>query len=1090
VRHDRPKKVLVLGSGALQIGQAGEFDYSGSQALKAFAEEGVATVLINPNIATVQTDKGLAGEVYFLPVDPWHVEQILEREKCDAIALSFGGQTALNCGLALEASGVLARLGVRVLGTPVSAIRDTEDRKLFVDRLDEINVCYARGRTVHSVDAALEAARTVGYPVMMRSGFALGGLGSGIVRNDDECLALATQAFMQVSQVLVEECLYGWKEIEYEVVRDAADNCITVCNMENIDPMGIHTGESVVVAPSQTLDNTEYNMLRDVAMKTVRHLGIVGECNIQYALDPKSRAYRVIEVNARLSRSSALASKATGYPLAYVAAKIALGYTLPEIKNKVTEVTTAFFEPALDYIVCKMPRWDLQKFSGSRQRLGSEMKSVGEVMAIGRTFPEALQKAMRMLELGADGFDPNMFSQGSLYEELENPTPRRFFALAKAFYDGMSVDDAHKRTYIDPFFLGGMKALADEQRNLSDSKTTIDQLPVERLRMLKVQGFSDVQLAKCLKADVGAVRARRHALGIRPKLLQIDTLAAEFPAKTNFLYLTYSADSHNISQAARPSVLVLGSGCYRIGSSVEFDWCAVSAVRTARQLGYEAMILNSNPETVSTDYDMCDRLVFDEISVENVLELYDFERPAGVVVSMGGQTPNNLVLKLHASGVKILGTSPESIDTAEDRNKFSSLLDELGISQPRWAMVEGEHNLDAVARALGGFPVLVRPSYVLSGAAMRVADTDAELRKFVLEAEAVARGNSVVLTKFEEGAKEIEFDGVAERGSVVLEAISEHVEEAGVHSGDATLMHPAQTLLQGQLERIKDIGWALAKRLAISGPFNIQFLVKGDDIKVIELNLRASRSFPFVSKTLGVNFIEEAMRGILGLRPTSSLNACLPPTDYLAVKAPQFSFTRIKGADPRLGVEMASTGEVACFGRSKEEALLKAYRAVGFKIPSKGVLFCLEQPSPLAPEKRLLLKLGFEVYERCTSLEQVSALFKEGRVDWVVAVPKLGRATADYFGRDVRRLSVDAGVNLTTNLQLFRALLDALVHHKQKKGPELSPWSHYVLDAAAPAVALPPVGLKAPVGVSSVRHAPADATYIHSPPKSVFRTSI
>ena len=1007
--------VLLLGSGALQIGQAGEFDYSGSQALKALKEEGIRTILLNPNIATVQTDRGMADETYFLPVQPEIVEQILIQEKCDSLLLSFGGQTALNCGLALEASGVLARLGVQVLGTPVKTIRDTEDRHLFVERLKEIGVLTARSRAVTTVQAALEAAEHIGYPVMIRSGFSLGGKGSCIVENNTSCREIAELALSNVPQILVEECLSGWKEIEYEVVRDADDNCITVCNMENVDPMGIHTGESVVVAPSQTLDDFEYQMLRNIAIKTIRHLGIIGECNIQYALDPKSRAYRVIEVNARLSRSSALASKATGYPLAYVACKIALGYTLPQIPNSITKVTTSFFEPALDYIVCKVPRWDLDKFEGSYRQIGSEMKSVGEVMAIGRSFPEALQKAFRMLEIGVQSFTEPKYQFENLEKELREPTPRRMFAIAEAFRQGFSSQKIADLTKIDLFFLEEMNRVVQ----LEKSGTLIS---------LKKAGTSDKRIAQLTHKTETEVREERHRLGIRPYLAQIDTLAAEYPAETNFLYFTYHATRSDVEPSKKKKIIVLGSGCYRIGSSVEFDWCAVNAAQTAQKLGYDAILMNCNPETVSTDYNMGERLVFDECSIETILELYDFEKPEGVLVSMGGQTPNNLVMGLAAAGVRILGTSAQSIDMAEDRSQFSALLDQLNIDQPQWRSALGLQNIEQAVEQIGGYPVLVRPSYVLSGAAMRVTYHHSELVHFLQKATDLGNDHPVVLSKFEENAREIELDGVAHQGELKLFAISEHIENAGVHSGDATLVFPAQRLGVGVMRKVREIGEKLAKNLKITGPFNLQLLLKNDELKVIELNLRASRSFPFVSKTMGINLIQEATRYILGVPGLYAQMPDLSHQNYVAVKAPQFSFNRIKGADPRAGIEMASTGEVACFGRTTEEALLKSLLATGFKIPQKGVL--IDSEFDFKEEREMLRQLGLPIF----SVQENPA---QDRFDWLISTQK--------SGFEVRRHACDVGKSLTTDIWVAKRLIRALrAYRQQKLELSIQPISYYV----------------------------------------------
>lgn len=1059
----KPRRVLVLGSGALQIGQAGEFDYSGSQALKALREEGIATILINPNIATIQTGEDLADRVYFVNISPEFVEHILVKEEIDAIALSFGGQTALNCGLALDEAGVFARHGVRVLGTPVSAIRDTEDRALFVRRLDEIGVKTARSRACQSPQEVFDAAAEIGLPVMLRGGYSLGGKGSGIVETQSALEAAVKRAFAGGSkQVLVEECLRGWKEIEYEVVRDGRDNCITVCNMENFDPMGIHTGESIVVAPSQTLNDEEYQLLRTVAIRTVRHLGIVGECNIQYALDPASSDYRVIEVNARLSRSSALASKATGYPLAYVAAKLALGLSLPEVQNSITRRTTAFFEPALDYLVCKMPRWDLAKFQGASVRIGSEMKSVGEVMAIGRTFPEVIQKALRMLDIGVRGLDPDAYDFEDVRDQLANPTPLRIFAIARAMRDGMPVDEVHALTRIDRWFLKPIESIVRLHEQLRASAWPLD---TELLRRAKGRGFSDPMLEVLTGAPAGAVREARKRAGIERRIAQIDTLAAEFPADTNYLYTTYHASRHDVAPSRRKKILVLGSGAYRIGSSVEFDWCCVNAVQAAAALGYETIMLNFNPETVSTDYDICDRLVFDEVSLETVLDLYEQEQPEGVVVGMGGQIPNNLAMHLHRAGVKVLGTSPDNIDRAEDRNKFSALLDTLGIDQPRWMHMKDLSDADTVVSRLGGFPVLVRPSYVLSGAAMSVAHEPNELRRILARAQEVSSEHPVVVSAFETHAREVEIDAVADRGEIVLWAISEHVEDAGVHSGDATLVMPPQTLYIATIRKVRRIAAALARALEITGPFNVQFLARHNAVKVIECNLRASRSFPFVSKVTGVNFAREAMRRMLGhAGPTrnDSLNL-----DHVGVKVPMFSFSRIVGADPMLGVEMMSTGEVGCFGSDMHEALLHALLAAGFRFPRRAVLLSLGPVADkywFAAEARVIAQdLGLPIYATrgtaemlheigiaCEAVEKHAGptanaveLIERGIVDLVINVPREYDAAGRPDGADIRRAAVDAGVSLITDLQLARAVVEAL-RVKKPGDLQMLAWEDYV----------------------------------------------
>lgn len=1037
---------MVLGSGALQIGQAGEFDYSGSQAIKALREEGIVTVLVNPNIATIQTSPGLADRIYLVAVTPEFVEQIIVKERVDAILLSFGGQTALNCGLALHDTGVLSKYGVRVLGAPIQAIRDTEDRRLFVERLAEIGVRTARSQACHSLDEARKAIRAIGLPVMLRSGFTLGGKGSGIVQFEADIDASLRRAFAGgVAQVLVEECLQGWKEIEYEVVRDARDNCVTVCNMENLDPMGIHTGDSIVVAPSQTLNDEECQLLRSVAIRTIRHLGIVGECNIQFALAPDGVDYRVIEVNARLSRSSALASKATGYPLAYVAAKLALGYALTEIPNGITRRTTAFFEPALDYLVCKFPRWDLGKFYGASTRIGTEMKSVGEVMAIGRTFPEVIQKAVRMLDIGVRGLDPDAFRFDDLRDELRNATPLRIFAIAQAIRDGVSIDEIHRLTRIDRWFLRAIEPIVETYGRLARSTLP---LPADVLRDVKRLGFSDQMIGKLVGATEESVRSERKAHAIEPHFAQIDTMAGEFPADTNYLYATYHAHGSDIAPSRHKKILILGSGTYRIGSSVEFDWCAVNAAQAASALGYETIMLNYNPETVSTDYDICNRLYFDEISLETVLDLYEYERPDGVVVSMGGQIPNNLAMRLAKAGVKILGTGAERIDAAEDRGRFSSLLDELGIDQPRWSHVTDAAEADRIVERLGGFPVLVRPSYVLSGAAMAVAHEPSELRRILAQASVVSPEYPVVVSKFETHAREVEIDAVADQGELVLWAISEHIEDAGTHSGDAILVLPPQTLYIATIRRVKQIAVKLARALSITGPFNVQFLARHNAVKVIECNLRASRSFPFVSKVTGENFAAEAMRRMLGVA-REIVNPSLD-LDYVGVKAPMFSFSRVEGADPMLGVEMMSTGEVGCLGRDLHEALQHALLATGMRFPRKGVLLSLGPVVDkywFADEARIIVdELKLPIYATrgtaeilaemgipCTAVEKssgagISALdmIERGLVDFVINIPR----DYDQYGRPdgylIRRQAVDQGAPLVTDLPLARAIVEAL----------------------------------------------------------------
>jgi carbamoyl-phosphate synthase large subunit len=1058
----RPKRVLILGSGALKIGQAGEFDYSGTQAIKALAEEHIKTVLINPNIATVQTSSGFADKVYLAAITPDFLERVIVKEEVDAILLSFGGQTALNAGLSLESDGTLARYGIRVLGTPVSSIRDTEDRALFVQRLQEIGVKTANSRACATREEAIAAIRAIGLPVILRNGFSLGGQGSAVVREAGEVAAALDRAFAIARQVLVEEYLAGWKEIEYEVVRDWRDNCVAVCNMENLDPMGIHTGESVVVAPSQTLNDHEYQMLRTIAIRTVRHLGIVGECNIQYALDPNSSDYRAIEVNARLSRSSALASKATGYPLAYVAAKLAIGYTLPEIANGITRRTTAFFEPALDYIVCKFPRWDLAKFKGASTTIGTEMKSVGEVMAIGRTFPEVIQKAVRMLDIGVHGLDPDAFvPEGAPEDFWKQPTPSRLFAICRALRDGVPADVISEHTRIDRWFLHQIAQVAAMHSTLR-RRERLDEATLRRAKQL---GFSDQGIDALAGVEAGTTRVARKALNINPQIARIDTLAAEFPAETNYLYTTYHAVRSESDGSWRKKVLVLGSGTYRIGSSVEFDWCCVNAARAASELGYETIMLNYNPETVSTDYDICDKLVFEEVSFESVLELYERERPDGVIVSMGGQIPNNLAIRLHRAGVKVLGTSPENIDRAEDRSKFSALLDDLGIEQPSWGHFTDVSAGEQLVEKLGGYPVLVRPSYVLSGAAMSVAHEPNELRRILERAKRVSPEHPVVMTAFETHAREIEIDAVADDGELVLWAISEHLEDAGVHSGDATLMLPPQSISIPTVHKARKIADALARALQITGPFNVQMLAKHNAVRVIECNLRASRSFPFVSKVTGNNFAREATRRMLGVRDDVRNRAL--GLDYVAAKVPQFSFAPLVGADPMLGVEMASTGEVGCFGDDANEALLHALLTTGFRFPKKGVLLSLgpitdkyrfvEEARALAEDLNLALfategtgRMLDEVGISCTTIPKkpddggaIKAI-DDRLVDLVINVPveydELGRPDGYY----IRRRAVEAGIPLITDLQLARALVEALRRKKNPEELQLLAWDEYL----------------------------------------------
>jgi carbamoyl-phosphate synthase large subunit len=1060
----RPNKVLVLGSGALKIGEAGEFDYSGSQAIKALKEEGVETVLVNPNIATIQTSDTLADQVYFLPVTPDFVARVIERERPDGILLSFGGQTALNCGLALSREGVLERHNVAVLGTPIAAIEETEDRDLFAKRLASINVNVPRSGVATSVDQAAQVAVDVGYPVMVRAAYALGGLGSGLCLDEASLRERAVKAFAHSPQVLIEEYLTGWKEVEYEVVRDRFDNCVTVCNMENLDPMGVHTGESIVVAPSQTLTNREYHELREVAIRVVRHLGIVGECNIQFALNPRSDDYRVIEVNARLSRSSALASKATGYPLAFIAAKLALGYSLADLPNAITGATSACFEPALDYVVVKAPRWDLGKFRHASDRLGSGMKSVGEVMAIGRTFEEALQKALRMLEPGRiQGVVGHCLLEGvDLDSVLRDPTPERIFAIAEALARGDSVDRIHRLSNIDRWFLYKIRHVVELAEALRGSAA-----PCGRALLLEAKqaGFSDRQIGTFTGSTEHDVRAHREGLGIRPVVKQIDTLAAEYPVQTNYLYLTYNGQTDDVEPVADgDSVVVLGSGAYRIGSSVEFDWCSVNAVQTLRRARYQVIVINHNPETVSTDYNECDRLYFEELSLETVLEICRRENPIGVVVSVGGQVPNNLALPLHEAGVRILGTSPESIDSAENRHKFSQLLDRLEIEQPAWEELVSVDESIRFANAVG-YPVLVRPSYVLSGAAMSVASNDAELVKFLERATTVSPEHPVVISKFMEHAKELEMDAVARSGSLVVSAVSEHVENAGVHSGDATLVLPPQRTYLETMRRATRITERIAKALNIDGPFNIQFIAKGNEIKVIECNLRASRSMPFVSKILGVNFIDLAVRVIMG-QPVPRYSGSLLDVNYVGVKAPQFSFTRLDGADPTLGVEMASTGEVACLGDDFEEAFLKAILSVGYKLPVRNVLLStgpVDSKAAFLESARVLAQLGVNLHAtpgtadflRTNGVEAIALqwpldggspnvldFLRRDHFDLVINIPKSTNETELTNDYVIRRRAVDFGIPLITNLQLAQRFVDA-ISRKQLADLQIKSWSDY-----------------------------------------------
>ncbi len=1072
MKYDNIKKVLLLGSGALKIGEAGEFDYSGSQALKALREEGVKTILINPNIATVQTSEGVADEIYFLPVQPYFVERVIQKERPDGILLSFGGQTALNCGVELYKSGVLEKYGVKVLGTPVQAIMDTEDRELFVEKLNEIDVKTIKSEACETIEQARQAAKDLGYPVILRAAYALGGLGSGFCDNEEELNKLAEKAFSFSPQVLVEKSLKGWKEIEYEVVRDRYDNCITVCNMENFDPLGIHTGESIVIAPSQTLTNSEYHKLRALAIKIIRHIGIVGECNVQYAFDPQSEDYRVIEVNARLSRSSALASKATGYPLAFVAAKLGMGYGLFELKNSVTKTTSAFFEPALDYVVCKIPRWDLSKFRGVDKELGSSMKSVGEVMAIGRNFEEAIQKGLRMIGQGMHGFVENKVLEiADIDAALREPTDKRIFIISKAMHlPEYDIEKIHELTKIDKWFLYKLKHIIDIDEKLkslrienlksgeNDITSILQSLNPSTLREAKVYGFTDFQIARAigLEDKIGnmhkamlEVRALRKEKGILPVIKQIDTLAAEYPAQTNYLYVTYSGTESDIPfEHDGKSIIVLGSGAYRIGSSVEFDWCGVQALNTIRKEGWRSIMINYNPETVSTDYDMCDRLYFDELTFERVMDIIDMEQPHGVIVSTGGQIPNNLAVYLDEQHVSILGTSAQDIDGAEDRAKFSQMLNEIGVNQPEWSALTSMRDIDAFVERVG-FPVLVRPSYVLSGAAMNVCSNKEELERFLQLAANVSEDHPVVVSKFIEHAKEIEMDAVAKDGEILAYAISEHIEFAGVHSGDATIQFPPQKLYVETVRRIKRISRQIAKALHINGPFNIQFMARDNDILVIECNLRASRSFPFVSKVLKLNLIELATKVMLGL-PVERPHKNLFDLDYVGIKASQFSFNRLQKADPVLGVDMASTGEVGCIGDNTNTALLKSMLSVGHRIPKKTVLLSTgtaKQKAEMLDAARMLIDHGYEIYATGGTSKyladngientmvhwpsepdqqpQALDLLHSHKIDMVVNIPKNLTTHELTNGYKIRRAAIDLNVPLITNSRLASAFIQA-----------------------------------------------------------------
>lgn len=1071
--NSKIKKVLLLGSGALKIGEAGEFDYSGSQALKALKEEGIETILINPNIATVQTSEGVADQIYFLPVTPFFVEKVIQKERPQGIMLAFGGQTALNCGVELYKKGIFEKYDLQVLGTPVQAIMDTEDRELFVQKLDEIDVKTISSEACETIEQARHAAAELGYPVILRAAYALGGLGSGFCDNEDELNKLAEKAFSFSPQVLVEKSLKGWKEIEYEVVRDRFDNCITVCNMENFDPLGIHTGESIVIAPSQTLTNNEFHKLRELAIRIVRHVGIVGECNVQYAFDPNSEDYRVIEVNARLSRSSALASKATGYPLAFVAAKLGLGYGLFELKNSVTKTTSAFFEPALDYVVCKIPRWDLGKFRGVDREIGSSMKSVGEVMAIGRTFEEVIQKGLRMIGQGMHGFVENKeLKIENVDAALQEPTDKRIFVIEKALEEGYTIDKIHELTKIDKWFLKKLKNIHDTATRLH-ACGSIDNLDNELLKQAKVQGFTDFQVARAVglekQMDIEKacmiVRQRRKAAGIVPYVKQIDTLAAEYPAQTNYLYLTYLGVAHDIAyENDKRSVVVLGSGAYRIGSSVEFDWCGVQALNTIRKEGYRSVMINYNPETVSTDYDMCDRLYFDELTFERVMDIIDLESPYGVVVSTGGQIPNNLAMRLDEEKVNILGTQACYIDNAEDREKFSAMLGRIGVDQPEWSALTSMEDINEFIERVG-FPVLVRPSYVLSGAAMNVCSNQDELERFLRLAANVSKKHPVVVSRFLQHAKEVEMDAVARDGEIIAYAISEHIEFAGVHSGDATIQFPPQKLYVETARRIKKISKQIAKELHISGPFNIQFLARENDIKVIECNLRASRSFPFVSKVLKINLIEMATRIMLGL-PVEKPAKSLFDLDYVGIKASQFSFNRLQKADPVLGVDMASTGEVGCLGEDSRTALLKSMLSVGHRIPEKSILLSTgdgKQKAEMLTAARMLQEHGYQIYATGGTSRyltengiantlvywpseegqpQALDMLHNKQIDMVVNVPKnlsTGELTNGY---KIRRAAIDLNIPLITNARLASAFIYAFCTTKPED-LEIKSWQEY-----------------------------------------------
>ncbi len=1065
IKKGKPKKVLILGSGALQIGQAGEFDYSGSQAIKALKEDGIETVLVNPNIATIQTSENFADKVYFIPIKTDFVERVIEKEKPEGILLQFGGQTALNVGVDLYDKGILKKHNVKVLGTPVETIKDTEDRLLFAKRVEEISLKVAKSKTATNLDEAVEAGKQIGYPLMVRIAYALGGLGSGIVNSENELIEKARRAFSFTNQILIEESLYGWKEVEYEIVRDKYNNCITVCSMENIDPMGIHTGDSVVIAPVQTLSARENFKLRSIGIKLIRHLGIIGECNIQYALDPNSEDYRIIEVNARLSRSSALASKATGYPLAFIATKLALGYALNEVVNAITQETSANFEPALDYVALKFPRWDLQKFQQVTTQLGSEMKSVGEVMSLGRSFEEALQKAIRMLDVGMKGFVGNDLHFDNLDKELSEPTDKRIFAIAEALKQGYSVDRIHELTKITKWFLYKMKNIVDIEKNLQGFKNP-GGLNADQMREAKQAGFSDLQIAQLVNSDEMSVRNYRKSLGVVPVIKQIDTTAAEFPAQTNYLYLTYHGNENDITPGENDQIIVLGSGPYRIGSSVEFDWCCVNAATQVNKSGYKSIMINCNPETVSTDYDICDKLYFEQLTLERVLDICDKENPTGVIVSMGGQVPNNLAMKLHNAGIKIIGTSPVQIDNAESRHKFSAILDSIEVDQPEWREVTTLEDAKQFAQKVG-YPVLIRPSYVLSGAAMSIVLTEDELELYLKKATELNTEHPVVISKFITDAREIEVDAVASDGELFCYAIAEHVENAGVHSGDATIVLPPQRTYLETMRRVKLITKKIAKALEITGPFNIQFIAKDNEVKVIECNLRASRSFPFVSKTLKINFIEIATRLMLGEK-VPRIDKSSFDLDYVGVKASQFSFTRLKGSDPVTGVEMSSTGEVACLGDDFNEAFLKSALATGYKVPQKAVLLSTGTPknkAELIDELLILKKMGLKFYGTKGTADfykqnggiDVEVLYRpfdnkepsiltylsEGKIDLVINIPKTAEKVeldSDYI---IRRKAVDLNIPLLTNIQIAKRFIKALKQYKPSELPVKS-WDEYL----------------------------------------------